>query len=69
MKIIYQNGYTDDELLTFRPLIWKNLHESACDVVQALGRFNLEPISPANKVRHPGSVFFIITFPLIHSVS
>ena len=58
MKIIHQNGYTDDELLAFRPLIWKNLLESARDVVQALGKFNLEPISPANKVRHPGSVFF-----------
>ncbi|KAI0253628.1 G-protein alpha subunit [Lactifluus subvellereus] len=49
MKIIHQNGYTNDELLAFRPLIWKNLLESARDVVQALGKFNLEPIRPANK--------------------
>jgi guanine nucleotide-binding protein G(i) subunit alpha len=51
MKIIHQNGYTNEELLAFRPLIWKNLLESARDVVQALGKFNLEPISPSNKVR------------------
>jgi hypothetical protein len=51
MKIIHQNGYTNDELLAFRPLIWKNLIESARDVVHALVKFNLEPINPANKVR------------------
>lgn len=53
MKIIHQNGYTRDELLAFRPLIWKNLLESARDVVQALGKFNLEPISSSNKVMRP----------------
>jgi hypothetical protein len=50
MKIIHQNGYTRDELLSFRPLIWKNLLESARDVILALTKFNLEPITPANKV-------------------
>lgn len=49
MKIIHQNGYSRDELIAFRPLIWKNLLESARDVVQALRKFNLEPITPANK--------------------
>jgi hypothetical protein len=51
MKIIHQNGYTREELLSFRPLIWKNLLESARDVILALSKFNLEPITPANKVR------------------
>ncbi|KAH8985522.1 G-protein alpha subunit [Lactarius akahatsu] len=49
MKIIHQNGYTPEELLAFRPLIWKNLHESAHGVVKALTKFNLEPITPANR--------------------
>ncbi|KAH9957678.1 G-protein alpha subunit [Russula dissimulans] len=49
MKIIHQNGYMQDELLAFRPLIWKNLLESARDVVQALSKFDLKPISPTNK--------------------
>ncbi|KAI9452290.1 G-protein alpha subunit [Lactarius psammicola] len=49
MKIIHQNGYTPEELLAFRPLIWKNLHESAHGVVKALAKFNLEPITPANR--------------------
>ena len=53
MKIIHQNGYSHDELIAFRPLIWKNLLESARDVVQALRKFNLEPITPANKVCRP----------------
>ncbi|KAH9014754.1 G-protein alpha subunit [Lactarius pseudohatsudake] len=49
MKIIHQNGYTPEELLAFRPLIWKNLHESAHGVVKALAKFNLHPINPTNK--------------------
>jgi guanine nucleotide-binding protein G(i) subunit alpha len=49
MKIIHQNGYTPEELLAFRPLIWKNLIESARDVVNALAKFTLEPISATNR--------------------
>jgi guanine nucleotide-binding protein subunit alpha len=49
MKIIHQNGYSREELLAFRPLIWKNLLECGRDVVQALAKFNLQPISPSNK--------------------
>jgi len=51
MKIIHQNGYSREELLAFRPFIWKNLLESGRDVVQAMAKFNLQPISPSNKVR------------------
>jgi len=49
MKIIHQNGYSEEELLAFRPLIWKNLLESALAVIQGLERFNLEPIQSHNK--------------------
>ena len=63
MKIIHQNGYSRDELIAFRPLIWKNLLESARDVVQALRKFNLEPITPANKVRRPVSLMSRIILP------
>lgn len=49
MKIIHQNGYTTEELLAFRPLIWKNLLESAHAVINALAKIGLEPIMPLNK--------------------
>ncbi|KAI9454674.1 G-protein alpha subunit [Lactarius psammicola] len=48
MKVINQNGYTPEELLAFRPIIWKNLLQSACDVVNALAKFNLELITTTN---------------------
>jgi guanine nucleotide-binding protein G(i) subunit alpha len=68
MKIIHQNGYSREELLAFRPLIWKNLLESGRDVVQALAKFKLQPISPSNKVRRPSlrSVLFLVYFNLTH---
>ena len=50
MKIIHQNGYSREELLAFRPLIWKNLLESGRDVIQALAKFNLQPLNASNKV-------------------
>ncbi|VDB95884.1 unnamed protein product [Peniophora sp. CBMAI 1063] len=49
MKIIHQNGYTPDELLAFRPLIWRNLLECVHTVIESLEKFNLEPIQPQNK--------------------
>jgi guanine nucleotide-binding protein G(i) subunit alpha len=49
MKIIHQNGYSPEELLAFRPLIWKNLLESARDVINALAKFTLEPITATNR--------------------
>ena len=45
------NSYTPKELLAFRALVWKNLLESAHDVVNALAKFTLEPISATNRVR------------------
>jgi guanine nucleotide-binding protein subunit alpha len=66
MKIIHQNGYSHDELIAFRPLIWKNLLESARDIVQALRKFNLEPITPANKVGRSINLLFCIAHLLFH---
>jgi hypothetical protein len=63
MKIIHQNGYTRDELLSFRPLIWKNLLESARDVIQALTKFTLEPITPTNKVHRVFDLLNRIVLP------
>jgi len=50
MKIIHQNGYTTEELLAFRPLIWKNLLESAHAVIGALEKFSLECKVQSNRV-------------------
>ncbi|VDB96098.1 unnamed protein product [Peniophora sp. CBMAI 1063] len=49
LKILYQNGYTYEELLAFRPLIWKNLMECTHALVEGLERFHLEPSQPQNK--------------------
>ncbi|KZV71169.1 guanine nucleotide regulatory protein [Peniophora sp. CONT] len=49
MKILHQNGYSDEELMTFRPLIWKNLVECVHAVVEGLEKFDLVPIQPHNK--------------------
>ncbi|KAI9448638.1 G-protein alpha subunit [Lactarius psammicola] len=49
MKIIHQNGFTPEEILAFRPIVWKNLLQSASGVVLALARFNLEPITVTNR--------------------
>ncbi|KAJ7592439.1 guanine nucleotide binding protein, alpha subunit [Mycena floridula] len=50
MKIIYQNGYTTAELATFRPVIYKNVLESAQAIIKALPKFNLRPVHAQNRI-------------------
>ncbi|KAH9052732.1 G-protein alpha subunit [Lactarius vividus] len=49
LKITHQNGYTYEELLAFRLPIWNNLLQSAQNVVNALAKFNLGPITATNR--------------------
>jgi guanine nucleotide-binding protein subunit alpha len=48
MKIIHQNGYTNDELALYRLTIYKNLIDCAKTLVGAMRQFGIEPTSPAN---------------------
>ncbi|KAJ7592473.1 heterotrimeric G-protein alpha subunit, GPA3-like protein, partial [Mycena floridula] len=50
MKIIYQNGYTTAELATFRPVVYKNVLESAQAIINALPKFNLRPVHAQNRI-------------------
>ncbi|KAH9067976.1 G-protein alpha subunit [Lactarius deliciosus] len=49
LRIIYHNGYMSEELLAFRLPIWNNLLQSAHAVVNALAKFNLEPVTATNR--------------------
>lgn len=49
MKIIHQNGYNKDELISFRLIVFKNVVDSAQSVVLALRKLNLEPKLPTNQ--------------------
>ncbi|CAG8543170.1 19791_t:CDS:2, partial [Dentiscutata erythropus] len=50
MKIIHQNGYSKEELLPYRIVVYKNLIESAQTVVTAIRKFRLEPKKTINRV-------------------
>lgn len=41
MKIINQNGYTQQELFSWRIIVYRNIVESAQALVQAIGDFGL----------------------------
>ena len=49
MKIIHQNGYSQEELMMFRLTVIKNLVDSAQAVVLALRKFKIEPEMPENR--------------------
>ena len=53
MKIIHQNGFSDKERADYRPIIYKNLMESAQAVVLAMRKVGVAPEGPANRVRGP----------------
>ena len=49
MKIIHQNGYSQGELLMFRPTIYRNLLESAEAVVLAMRKLDIQPALDVNR--------------------
>ena len=55
MKILYDDGYSHEELLDFRLSIWRYFLETSRRIVQDLRKEALEPENDANKVR----IFFV----------
>jgi guanine nucleotide-binding protein G(i) subunit alpha len=49
MKIIHQNGYTNDELALYRHTIFKNVIDCAKALIGAMRQFDIEVENPANK--------------------
>jgi hypothetical protein len=49
MKIIHQNGYSQPELLMFRPTIYRNVLESAEAVVLAMRKLGIQPALEENR--------------------
>ncbi|KAG9310528.1 guanine nucleotide binding protein, alpha subunit [Chiua virens] len=50
MKIIHQNGFTDEELLTYRSIIYRNTLDSAQATILAMCKLGLDCIHPHNHV-------------------
>ena len=50
MKIIHQNGYAESELRSFRSTIFRNLVDSAQDVVLAMRKLAVDPVLPENRL-------------------
>lgn len=55
MKIIHQNGFTKDELESYRPIIYKNVLDSAQAIVLAMRKIGVEPERYSNRVSLPPS--------------
>ncbi|KAG8976623.1 Guanine nucleotide-binding protein alpha-2 subunit [Tulasnella sp. 425] len=49
MKIIHLNGFTPQALLFFRPVIYRNLVESAQDIILAMKKLGIDFVEPANR--------------------
>ena len=50
MKVIHQGGYSADELASFRPVIYKNVLESAQAIIKAMRKLDLRPQHSTNRV-------------------
>ena len=48
MKIIHQNGYTQEELAMYRLPIYKNVIDCAKALIGAMRQFEIEPEIPGN---------------------
>ncbi|CAO3644980.1 unnamed protein product [Cunninghamella blakesleeana] len=49
MKVIHQNGYTQEELFTWRTTVFKNVIESAQTLISALSKYNYHFENPQNE--------------------
>ena len=50
MKIIHQNGFTQEELLTYRMTIYRNLVDSAQAIILAMRKIGVDCETPSNRV-------------------
>ncbi|KAH7883433.1 guanine nucleotide binding protein, alpha subunit [Phlebopus sp. FC_14] len=50
MKIIHQNGFSNDELMTFRPTIYRNTLDSAQAIVLAMRKISVDCVDALNRV-------------------
>ncbi|KAG9308579.1 heterotrimeric G protein alpha subunit [Chiua virens] len=50
MKIIHQNGFTHEELMTHRPTIYRNTLDSAQAIVLAMRKLGLDCVHPHNRL-------------------
>jgi guanine nucleotide-binding protein G(i) subunit alpha len=48
MKIIHQNGYTQEELAMYRLTIYKNVIDCAKALIGAMRQFEVQPEAPGN---------------------
>ena len=51
MKIIHQDGFSDSELADYRPVVYKNVLDSAQQVVIYMKKIGLECVEYSNRVR------------------
>lgn len=56
MKILHQGGFSVDELASFRPIIYKNVLDSAQAVVLAMRKIGTDCTHPSNRVCSLSSV-------------
>ena len=50
MKIIHQNGFSREELLTYRLTVYRNLVDSAQAIVLAMRKIGIDCETPSNRV-------------------
>ena len=53
MKIIHQDGFNRDELLTYRMTVYRNLVDSAQAIILAMRKIGIDCEIPENRVRTP----------------
>jgi G-protein alpha subunit len=79
MKIIHQNGFSREELLTYRMTVYRNLVDSAQAIVLAMRKIGIDCETPSNRVSYLSCLFgahlvaciphFSFRFPTICSSS
>lgn len=53
MKLIYAQGFSKNEKLEWKPVVFSNIVQSFKTIHEAMGELNIQFENPENEVRHP----------------
>jgi len=52
-RIIHESGYSEDECVQYKPVVYSNTIQSMLAIIRALGTLNIEFSVPDRQVRSP----------------
>ena len=61
-RIIHESGYSEDECIQYKPVVYSNTIQSMLAIIRAMGTLNIEFANPERQVSKYFVIFFFYLF-------